>query len=145
MTPIELDRLYEIIFFQYFNNKTEDQLQNAKFWATVSAICEAYSIDPVQITKIIRILTNPENVASDIETYYLLSKAKLSVRKINRITGIYWQKQVSLSETISKSGVPTIKRRITDIIMRNSLKEFIHAMYDIFGILHEIDSSVFNN
>ena len=61
------------------------------------------------------------------------------------MTGIYWQKQVALNDTLNKSGAPSIKRRITDVIMRNSLKEFVHAMYDIFGVLHEIDVNVFNN
>lgn len=145
MTDIERDRLYEIVFFQYFNNKTEEQLQNPKFWASINAICESYDIDSVQLTKIIRILTNADNAASELETYYLLTKAGLSVRKINRMTGIYWQKQVALNDTLNKSGAPSIKRRITDIIMRNSLKEFVHAMYDIFGVLHEIDVNVFNN
>ena len=145
MTDIELDRLYEIVFFQYFNNKTEEQLQNPKFWASINAICESYDIDSVQLTKIIRILTNADNAASELETYYLLTKAGLSVRKINRMTGIYWQKQVALNDTLNKLGAPSIKRRVTDIIMRNSLKEFVHAMYDIFGVLHEIDVNVFNN
>lgn len=145
MTDIERDRLYEIVFFQYFNNKTEEQLQNPKFWASINAICESYDIDSVQLTKIIRILTNADNAASELEIYYLLNKAGLSVRKINRMTGIYWQKQVALNDTLNKLGAPSIKRRVTDIIMRNSLKEFVHAMYDIFGVLHEIDVNVFNN
>ena len=55
MTDIERDRLYEIVFFQYFNNKTEEQLQNPKFWASIKASCESYDIDSVQLTKIIRI------------------------------------------------------------------------------------------
>ena len=144
MTNIELDRLYEIIFYQFFNNKTSEQLQSTKFWNTINALCEAYEIDPVQITKIIRTLSNPDNRATELETYYLLTKINLSVRKINRLTGIYWQKQVSLSEKIAKEGVPPIRRHITDIIAKNSLKEFIHAVYDVFGVLQEIDIKSLN-
>lgn len=144
MTNIELDRLYEVIFYQYFNNKTTEQLQSVKFWNTINALCEAYEIDPVQITKIIRTLSNPDNKATDLETYYLLSKINMSVRKINRLTGIYWQKQVSLSKKIETEGAPPMRRHITDIIAKNSLKEFIHAMYDVFGVLQEIDVNALN-
>lgn len=144
MTNIELDRLYEIIFYQFFNNKTSEQLQSTKFWNTINALCEAYEIDPVQITKIIRTLSNPDNKATELETYYLLTKINLSVRKINRLTGIYWQKQVSLNEKIMKEGAPSIRRCITDVIAKNSLKEFIHAVYDVFGVLQEIDIKSLN-
>lgn len=139
MTDIEKDRFYELIFYQYFNNRDPEQIQNPLFWKTVNTICEAYDIDPVQITKAIRLLSNPDDKPDDIEMYYLMSNAGLSVRKINRISGLYWQRQVALSEKIAATGPPKIRRRVTDIITKNSVKEFIHAIYDVFGVLCDVD------
>jgi hypothetical protein len=139
MTDIEKDRFYELIFYQYFNNREPEQLQNPKFWKTINTLCEAYDIDPVQVSKCIRILSNPDDKPTDVEMYYILSKAKLSVRKINRISGLYWQRQVQLSDKIALDGAPAIRRRVTDIIAKNSLKEFVHALYDVFGVLCDVD------
>ena len=143
MTNVEKDRFYELVFYQYFNNREPEQIQNPLFWKTVNTLCEAYGIDPVQITKCIRLLSNPDDRPSDVEMYYLFNAAGLSVRKINRISGLYWQRQTALSEQIKKDGPPTIRRRVTDIIAKNSLKEFIHALYDVFGVLCDIDLSSF--
>lgn len=143
MTDIEKDRFYELIFYQYFNNRDPEQVQNPAFWKTVNTICEAYDIDPVQITKAIRLLSNLDDAAEDIEVYYLMNAAGLSVRKINRITGIYWQRQTALADKIALDGPPKIRRRVTDIITKNSLKEFIHAVYDVFGVLCDVDMRSF--
>ena len=143
MTDIEKDRFYELIFYQYFNHKTSEQLQNPNFWKTINTLCESYEIDPVQITKAIRILSNPDAKPEDTEIYYLAISAKLSVRKINRIFGLYWQRQVALADKLNTTGTPVIKRRVTDIMTRNSIKEFIHAIYDVFGILADVDISSF--
>lgn len=143
MTDIERDRFYELIFYQYFNNRSSEQVQDPKFWKTINTLCEAYDIDPVQITKAIRILSNPDDQPEDIETYYLANKAEMSVRKINKVFGLYWQKQIALAEKIKTDGNPTIRRRVTDIMTRSSIKEFINAIYDVFGILGNISISSF--
>lgn len=143
MTDIEKDRFYELIFYQYFNNRSSEQVQDPKFWKTINTLCEAYDIDPVQITKAIRILSNPDDQPEDIETYYLANKAEMSVRKINKVFGLYWQKQILLAEKIKTDGNPAIRRRVTDIMTRSSIKEFINAIYDVFGILGNISISSF--
>jgi hypothetical protein len=137
MTLEENDRLIEILFYLYFNNKDPKVLSSNLFWAAIKAICTLYNINDRAIVQAVRILMADENCPQDKETYYLLSKIGLTVRPIRSISGIYWQKQKAFAEEFA-ADPPTIKRRLTDVVYKKSIRDFVYAMYDLNGIFGEV-------
>lgn len=133
----ENDRLIEILFYLYFNNKDDKILSSSLFWQVIKSICVLYGINDRAVVQAVRILMADENSPKDAETYYLLSKVGLTVRPIRHISGIYWQKQKAFAEEFEKN-VPTITRRLTDVIYKKSVRDFVYAIYDITGIFNEI-------
>ena len=137
MTQEENDRLIEILFYLYFNNKDSKILSSNLFWTTIKSICTLYNINDRAIVQAVRILMADENCPQDKETYYLLNKIGLTVRPIRNISGIYWQKQKAFAEEFVTTP-PVIKRRLTDVIYKKSIRDFVYAMYDLGGIFSEI-------
>ena len=142
MTNDEKDRLVEILFYMYFNNKDIEELSAKYFWNTINSICQMYNIDSVNITKAVRILMAEENQPQDDETYYLLHKIGLTVRPIRRLSGIYWQKQKAIEEKLAKNPI-TVHRRVNDVIVKRNMRDFLIAMYKLFGCLTDIDNETF--
>ena len=139
MTVEEKDRCVEVLFYLYFTNLDDKLIGNASFWNVINNLCTLYNIDNIAISKAIRILLTPENTPSDEETYYLLNKLELTVRPINKISGVYWQKQIQFQEEFNKGKLPIIKRRIVDIVSKRSIRDFILALYNLFSIFNNID------
>ena len=139
MTTEEKDRSVEILFYLYFNNFETEMLGKSEFWITIQNLCKIYNIDSLAVSKAVRLLLIPENIPTDEETYYLLNQLGLSVRPINKISGIYWQKQIQFQENFNAGLIPTIRRRITDIVMKRNIRDFILALYNLFGIFNNID------
>lgn len=137
MTQEENDRLIEILFYLYFNNKNSKILASNLFWASVKALCTLYNINDRAIVQSVRILMADENCPEEKETYYLLSKIGLTVRPIRNISGIYWQKQKAFSEEF-ETTIPVIKRRLTDVIYKKSIRDFVYALYDFNGIFNDV-------
>lgn len=137
MSQEENDRLIEVLFYLYFNNKDSKILSSNLFWTTIKSICALYNINDRAIVQAVRILMAEENLPQDDETYYLLNKIGLTVRPIRNISGIYWQKQKAFAE-IFETTPPKIKRRLTDVIYKKSIRDFVYAMYDINGIFNEV-------
>ena len=139
MTVEEKDRLAEILLYYYFINWDDKAFQKTTFWIMIKTVCEFYDIDSISISKAVRILLAKENAPTDLETYYLLSKIGVTVRPLYKTTKIYWAKQIEFDKQIKDGFVPTIKRRITDIVMKKSIRDFIFAMYNISGIFSILD------
>lgn len=137
MSQEEKDRLIEVLFYLYFNNKDPKTLSSSLFWNVIKSICTLYGINDRAIVQAVRILMSEENCPQEKETYYLLSKVGLSVRPIRHISGIYWQKQKAYAEEFEKN-IPIITRRLTDVIYKKSIRDFVYAVYDISGIFSEI-------
>jgi hypothetical protein len=138
MSPEEKDRLVEVLIYLYFNSKPEKVLGKAEFWTAIKNICDLYKIESLSISKSVRILMAKEHVPQDDEIYYLLSKMGMSVRPIRSISGIYWQKQVEFQKQF-ETKPPVIKRRITDVIVKRNMRDFIFALYEVLGIFGSID------
>jgi hypothetical protein len=132
-TSEEKDRLCEILFYGYFNNKPSETLGDAKFWNCINAICQSYSIDSLMVSRAMRILMAKENQPEGFETWYLFWKMDTSVRNMRGFTGIYWQKQKHFEEMYNAGKCPKITRRITDVAVKRSMYDFVKAIYDIFG------------
>lgn len=143
MTLEEKDRLIEILFYLYFDSNPPEILEKASFWEAINSICKMYDIDTISITKAVRVLMAQENQPQDDEMYYLLNKIGLSVRPIRRLTGIYWQKQKALDEQLSKQPI-TVHRKIPDVIMKRNIRNFLKALYGVFGCLIDISSETFD-
>lgn len=142
MNSEEKDRLIEILFYLYFNNFPEKYAGSAEFWTLVRAICSMYKISDLAIIKAVRIIMAPENAPQDEETWYLLSQLGLTVRPMRKISGIYWQKQKEFAEKYKDTSKPTIRRRILDVVMKRSMRDFIFAIYDTLGIFAHVDLSL---
>lgn len=138
MTIEEKDRLAEVLLYLYFNEKPETVLGKKEFWEAIRNICDMYKIDSLSISKAVRILMAKENIPQDDEIYYLLNHMGMSVRPIKKVSGIYWQKQVELAKKAVTSP-PVIKRRITDIVIKKNIRDFLLALYDVLGIFSNID------
>lgn len=134
----EQDRLFEILLYLYFTNFSSELSSKAEFWTTIKAICLTFGISEMSISRAIRILSANENVPQDEETYYLLNKLGLTVRPIRKISGIYWQKQKEFERKF-ESSTPTIHRRITDVVLKRNIRNFIQAVYQMAGIFNYID------
>ena len=137
MSQEEKDRLFEILFYLYFNNKDSKILSSNLFWQAISAICTLYNINNLAVVQSVRILMAEEHSPQDKETYYLLNKLGLSVRPIRHISGLYWQKQKAFAEEFTVNP-PIIKRHLTDVVYKKSVRDFLYAMYDVCGIFNEI-------
>lgn len=139
MTSIEKDRLIEILFYLFFNNTDSKMLATTNYWKMINSICEAYNIEAHTVSKAVRILIAKENMPTEEEVFYLLNKAGLSVRPINKISGIYWQKQINYIKNFEIGKTPKIDRKILDIVMKKSMRDFINAVYSVFGIFNNIE------
>ncbi len=137
LTQEEQDRLFECLFYLYFTRRNENQIKDIKFWNTISQLCILYNINSNIVTQCIRILRAEVNEPTEKEIYYLLNKLEVSVRTINRISGIYWQKQLKFQEEFEHTK-PLIHRKITDVIYKKSIQDFVLAIYDLSGILINI-------
>lgn len=142
MTSVEKDRLIEVLFYLFFNNTDAKTLGRPEYWEMIHSICKAHNIEAHVVSKAVRLLIAKENIPSEEETYYLLDKAGLTVRPINKISGIYWQKQIKFTEDFKLGMIPKIERKITDIVMKKAIRDFINAMYNTFGIFNYIESKV---
>ncbi len=142
MTAEERDRCVEVLFYLYFNNVNEKVLEKADFWTTINNLCKIYDIDSLSISKAIRILLVQENIPTDKEMYYLLNQIGLTVRPLNKISGVYWQRQVKFQKEIESGDLPVIHRKIVDVVMKRSMRDFIFAMYDFFSIFGNIDKKL---
>lgn len=139
MTSVEKDRLIEILFYLFFNNTDSKMLATTNYWKMINSICEAYNIEAHTVSKAVRILIAKENMPTEEEVFYLLNKAGLSVRPINKISGIYWQKQINYIKNFEIGKTPKIDRKILDIVMKKSMRDFINAVYSVFGIFNNIE------
>lgn len=139
MTSVEKDRLIEILFYLFFNNTDSKMLATTNYWKMINSICEAYNIEAHTVSKAVRILIAKENMPTEEEVFYLLNKAGLSVRPINKISGIYWQKQINYVKNFEIGKTPKIDRKILDIVMKKSMRDFINAVYSVFGIFNNIE------
>ena len=145
MTVEEKDRCVEVLFYLYFSNVEEKTLGKPEFWNTINNLCKIYDIDSLSISKAVRLLLISENEPHSKETYYLLNKLELSVRPINRISGIYWQRQIQFQKEFEAGDLPVIRRRITDVVIKRSMRDFIVALYEMFGIFKEIDKKILDS
>ena len=140
LTAAEQNRLSEILLYCYFNQIDEKVFGTAAFWNTIKGICDTFGIDSISISKSFRMLMVDTNRPTDLETWYLLDKTQHSVRQIRNISGIYWQKQKKLLEEVEHVGVPAVKPKISDPVMRKNIKDFVFAIYGICGIFQFTDA-----
>jgi hypothetical protein len=145
MKPIEKDRLIEILFYLYFNNKDSRITGKAEFWDMIKSICVLYKINNISVAQALRLLTNKENRPEEAETVYLFNKIGTSVRHLNKISGIYWQKKIAIEADITAGNIPEIRNRITDVIIKRAMRDFVYAVYDINGILKYISETQFDS
>lgn len=144
LTAEEKDRLCEVLFLRYFQNKPKEVLADAKFWSCTHAICQTYNIDSAFITRCTRTLLAKENMPTDYEMWYLFWKLETPVRPMKGFTGIYWQKQKKFEEDYKNGVKPNVHRRITDVALKRSMHAFINAIYDIFGSYKYLNSDTLN-
>ena len=139
MTSVEKDRLVEILFYLFFDNTDSKMLATTNYWKMINSICEAYNIEAHIISKAVRSLIAKEDMPTREEVCYILNKAGLSVRPINKISGIYWQKQINYIKKFETGKTPKIDRKILDIVMKKAMRDFINAIYSVFGIFNHIE------
>jgi hypothetical protein len=144
MKTIEKDRLIEILFYLYFNSKDSKITGKAEFWDMLRSICKLYNINNIAVAQALRILTAKENRPEDSETVYLFNKIDTSVRNLNKISGIYWQKKIAIEKEIEEGKVPIIKNRILDVTIKRAMRDFVYAIYDMNGILKYISENQFD-
>lgn len=142
MTPAEKYRLYEILFYLYFNRQDDTTITNQNYWNLIKSICDFYGVNMALVSKALRILSNEDNKPNELEIVYLLNKAGVSVRPLNKISGIYWQKQKAYLEEIASKGVPYVFPRITDTPTKVNIDSFIKAMYNIGSIFNTLDQDL---
>lgn len=142
MNPAEKYRLYEILFYLYFNRQDDTTITNQNYWNLIKSICDFYGVNMALVSKALRILSNDDNKPSELEIVYLLNKAGVSVRPLNKISGIYWQKQKAYLEEIAAKGVPYVFPRITDTPTKINIDSFIKAMYNIGSIFNVLDQDL---
>jgi hypothetical protein len=137
----ELDRLYEVLVYLYFDKLDDELVKNPNYWTGIRNLCISFKISDICLMKAVRILLIPDNIPTEIEMYYLFDKIGLTVRPIRKISGIYWQKQKEY-KTILKDKTVAVSRKILDPAMKNTLKGFVSLIYKIsgiFSIISEID------
>lgn len=142
MNPAEKYRLYEILFYLYFNRQDDATISNQNYWNLIKSICDFYGVNMALVSKALRILSNEDNKPTEIEIVYLLNKAGVSVRPLNKISGIYWQKQKEHLTNIANSSPPYVFPRITDTPTKINIEHFIKAMYNIGSIFNVLDQDL---
>ena len=140
MNKLEENRLIESLFYLYFNDRETSETSTTEFWSMVKSICTIHGINNLLIIKSLRSLMEPVNKPTDEEMMYLFTKTKLSVRDINAISKIYWQRQKKYLERF-KTYTPKITPRITDVLAQRAMRQFINAVYSIAGIFRVIDKN----
>lgn len=140
MNKLEENRLTESLFYLYFSNRNEKETSTTEFWSMVKSICTIYGINNLLIITSLRKLMESVNKPTDEEMMYLFTQTKLSVRDINNISGIYWQRQKKYIEKF-KTNTPKINPRITDVLAQKAMRQFINAVYNIAGIFRIIDKN----
>lgn len=145
LTSEQKDRLVEVLLYYYFSDKDEKTLANPAFWNVINNLCVLNDINGTMISRAVRILICDENQPTEEETYYLLDSIGFSVRDINKMTGIYYQKQTKFKTDFLAGKVPKIQRRVSDIVMKKSMKDFILATYDFMGVFTHVDEKVIEN
>lgn len=141
MTNEEKDRLIEILFYLYFNNIPEKYAGTAEFWNMIRSICSLHNISDLAIIRAVRILLAKENTPTDEETWYLLNQLGVTVRPLRKVSGIYWQRQ---KEFANSGKIPSIKRSVTDVVMKKAIRDFIFAIYETIGAFAYIDIDLIN-
>lgn len=142
MTLEEKDRAVEVLIYLYFSNQAS---VTAEFWTTIKSLCELNKINYTHIVKAVRSLCMEENVPNDKETYYLLGmQLHMTVRPLRKMSGIYWQKQKEYAKEF-ETHTPIVHRTIVDIAMKNSMRAFLGALNNFFGILSYVDKNSLNN
>lgn len=141
MTKLEENRLIESLFYLYFNNRDIKETSTTEFWSMIRSICSIYKINNTLIITSLRKLMEPTNKPTDEEMMYLFTKTKLSVRDINNISKIYWQRQVEYKVKFNKGKVPVIIPKIIDVLAQKAMRQFINAVYNIAGIFRIIDKT----
>jgi hypothetical protein len=139
MTEAEKQRLIEVLVYLYFDKQDPKVMGTASFWSMIKNMCDIYGIESLAISKAIRILLADGNRPTEPETYYLLKQLDMSVRAIRGASGIYWQKQKALEEEFSMHGVPSCVPRIKDPALKRGMRNFIMAIYEVFGIFKHVD------
>lgn len=143
MTNLEKDRLVEVIFFLYFNGIPDAIINKKDFWEMLKKQCDIYNIDSFSIQKSIRALTFPENRPTDEEIVYLMNKIDVSVRNLSKISGIYWQKKIAIEKDL-EGKVLKIFPKITDVVMKRAMRDFIKVQLEINGILKYFSEEQFD-
>ena len=142
MTLEEKDRDIEVLIYLYFSNQASI---TASFWATIKTLCELNTINYNHIVKAVRTLCMEENVPKDKETYYLLgTQLHITVRPLRKMSGIYWQKQKEYAKEF-ETHTPIVHRTSVDVAMKNSMRKFLAALNDFFGILSYLDNKALSN
>lgn len=144
MTKLEENRLVESLFYLYFNERDLNETSTTEFWSMVKSICTIYGINNLLIVTSLRSLMEAVNKPTDEEMMYLFTKTKLSVRDINAISRIYWQRQKKYIEKF-KTYTPKIVPRISNVLAQKAMRQFINAVYSIAGIFRVIDKSFIEN
>jgi hypothetical protein len=139
MTVAERNRLHEIIFYLYFSRQDDATISNQNYWNLVKGICDFYGVNMALVSQAIRILSNEDNKPTEAEIVYLLNQADLSVRTINKVSGIYWQKQKKYLQDFKDASPPVIFTRVKDVPIKISIVNFINAMYNISSIFGVVD------
>lgn len=143
MTNLEKDRLVEVIFFLYFNGIPDTIINKKDFWEMLKKQCDIYNIDSFSIQKSIRALTFPENRPTDEEIVYLMNKIDVSVRNLSKISGIYWQKKIAIEKDLEGKTLK-IFPKITDVVMKRAMRDFIKVQLEINGILKYFSEEQFD-
>jgi len=142
MTKQEENRLIECIFYLYFNQIPLDIKKSKEFWIMISNICVLNKINNNLIVTSLRILMESINTPTDIEIVYLCNKGGLSVRDINNISNIYWQRQKGFYEDFKNNKIPNVVPKVRDVLAQQAMRKFIKAIYKLTGIFNIIDIKI---
>jgi hypothetical protein len=142
MTVAEVNRLHEVIFYLYFSRQDDDTISNQNYWNLIKGICDFYGVNMALVSQAIRILSNEDNKPTEAEIVYLLNQAKLSVRTLHKVSGIYWQKQKKYLQDFKDTHPPVVFSRIKDVPIKISVVNFIKAMYNIGSIFNVVDQEL---
>ena len=141
MTKVEENRLTECLFYLYFNDRDLNETSTVEFWSMIKSICSINKINNLLIVTSLRKLMEPLNKPTDKEMMYLFTKTKLSVRDINAISKIYWQRQVEFRKEFDEGKIPKVEQKIIDVLAQKAMRQFINAIYNIAGIFKVIDKT----
>ena len=139
LTKIEENRLVECLFYLYFKNFSLDVKKTNEFWTMINYICLINKINNKLIIGALRTLMESTNTPQDKEIVYLCNSAGFSVRDVNNIAGIYWQRQKPMLEEFKKGIYPKVTAKVTDVLAQAAMRKFIKAIYNISGIFNILD------